>query len=50
MAKSDQGKQQPAFVPGDAESPVKGKPDRTIKDAVRHTDKTEQAQSNQKDG
>jgi hypothetical protein len=48
MAKSDEAKQ-PAQVPGDAESPAKGETDRTIERAVRHTDPTEPAQSEQQE-
>jgi hypothetical protein len=46
MAKSDEAKQ-PAQVPGDAESPAKGETDRTVERAVRKTDPTEPAQSEQ---
>ncbi len=45
MAKADEAK--PAQVPGDAESPAKGKTDRTIEEAIRHSDKTEPVQSAQ---
>lgn len=48
MAKSDEAKQ-PAQVPGDAESPAKGQADRTVERAVRKTDPTEPAQSEQED-
>jgi hypothetical protein len=45
--------EQPAQVPGDAESPAKGKTDRksdrTIEQAIRHSDKTEPVQSERKD-
>jgi hypothetical protein len=48
MTKSDDAKQ-PTQVPGDAESPAKGETDRTAERAIRHTDPTEPAQSEQKD-
>ncbi len=48
MDKTNQSRQ-PAQVPGDAESPAKGKSDRSIKQAVRHSDKTEPVQSARKD-
>jgi hypothetical protein len=35
----------PAQVPGDAESPPKGKASETIREAVRHTDPTEPTQA-----
>ena len=35
----------PAQVPGDAESPPSGTEDRTVKEGVKHTDKTEPVQS-----
>lgn len=37
--------QQPAQVPGDAESPPKGESDQTAERANRHTDPTEPVQS-----
>lgn len=43
----DEGKQ-PAQVPGDAESPPQGKTDRTVQEAIRHSDKTEPIPSAQK--
>ncbi len=44
MAKPEEAAR-PAQVPGEAESPAQGKTDRTVKDAIRHTDKTEPAKS-----
>ncbi|HEY1931865.1 MAG TPA: hypothetical protein VGG99_07635 [Acetobacteraceae bacterium] len=38
---------QPAQVPGDAESPPKGEEDRTAKGAVKRTDRTEPVESEQ---
>jgi hypothetical protein len=37
----------PAQVPGDAESPPRSEADRTAENAVKHTDRTEPAQSRQ---
>jgi hypothetical protein len=44
MTKSDEG-QQPAQIPGDAESPPKAEADQTAERAVRHSDTTEPVQS-----
>lgn len=37
--------QEPAQVPGDAESPPKGEQDPVVKEGVRHPDKTEPEQT-----